>query len=213
MPARPRPLDVLFEDERFLAVLKPAGIPVHGGAKTKVKTILERLPRGLRPVHRLDAPTSGVLLLAKTPEAAAWASERWSTAVKTYHALVVGRWDGPEVIDAPLEDPDGRARAAKTRVRAVRLGDRASDLELTIETGRTHQIRRHLSGSGHPVLMDDRYGDRAANRALVEAARAADAPRPKYALLHARGLALESLDLSAPRPARWAAWELCLHLS
>jgi len=212
MPARARPLDVLYEDPAFLAVAKPAGVPVHGGAKTKIPTVLARLPDGLRPVHRLDAPTSGVLLLAKTRAAAAEAGRAWAGTTKLYEALVWGAWDGPSRIDAPLLDEEGRARAASTEVRLLEAGPAACHLELRLVTGRFHQIRRHLADCGHAVLMDDKHGDFEANRRFKSRCRHEGAPTPKHLFLHAKRLEWWGPPIEAPRPGRWKDWARVLGL-
>lgn len=201
-----RPLDVLHEDERFLAVLKPAGIPVHGGAAVKVAPVMKRLGPGVFPVHRLDAGTSGVLLLAKSPQAARLAADHWAEADKRYLAVTVGVPESGR-IDAPLDD-GGRLRPAATRIQLLRRFPRSrwGLVEARIETGRTHQIRRHLADRGHPVVMDDRYGDFAANKQFRAQVRSAGAPNPKHPLLHAQGLRLLDLDLLAPTPERWQLW-------
>lgn len=212
MPARARPLDVLYEDDDFLAILKPAGIPVHGGAKTKVATVLARLPNGLRPVHRLDAPTSGVLLLAKSRSAAARAGEAWHKSTKTYEALVVGYWTGPTTIDSPLDDGEGRSLGARTEVQCLQQAEGASHLELRLDTGRFHQIRRHLSAVGHPVWMDDKHGDFGANRQFRMKCRSEGRPTPKHLLLHARRLDWWRPTIEAPTPTRWISWARSLGL-
>lgn len=205
--ARARPLDVLFEDDRFLAVSKPAGVAVHGGAGIRTPPVVHRIPRGVRPVHRLDAGTSGVLLLAKDSDSARVAAAAWGEASKVYWAAVVGR-AGAAHINRPLDDGSGRMQPARTDVRPIEAsGDGAwTWVEATLGTGRNHQIRRHLAGFGHPVVMDDRYGDFAANKRFRHRVRAAGAPNPKHALLHARRLQVLDLDLVAPLPSRWHAW-------
>lgn len=202
-----RPLDVLFEDEDFLVVNKPAGIPVHGGAGVSKRTVLDRLPPGLHPVHRLDADTSGALLLARSSRAASAASATWSEAEKRYLALLTGAVRDL-IIDTPLTDPSGRQQAARTVVKALALDaeGRVSLAQVDIGTGRMHQIRRHLAEAGHPVAMDDRYGDFAANKAIRRHVRAHDAPSPRFALLHALRLTWDGRSVTAPLPDRWTAW-------
>lgn len=201
-----RPLEVLYEDDDYVVVNKPAGVPVHGGAGVKTRTVVERVP-GARPVHRLDADTSGALLLARSAEAASVAAADWSNARKIYVAWVRGV-AGALDIDAPLSDSSGRARAATTRARPVAASPDGASTLLRVElgTGRTHQIRRHLADAGHPILMDDRYGDFAANKAFRQQVRAAGAPNPKHALLHALSLEWRGACVHAPLPERWRPW-------
>lgn len=201
-----RPLEVLFEDDEYLVVNKPAGVPVHGGAGVKVATVVDRI-LGVRPVHRLDADTSGALLLARSATAAAAAADAWSTARKAYWALVRGR-PAALRLEAPLPDASGRVQAASTRATPMAASNEADCALLHVElgTGRTHQIRRHLADAGHPILMDDRYGDFSANKAFRRRVREAGASNPKHALLHARSLEWRGRAVVAPLPERWAPW-------
>ncbi|MEN9417707.1 MAG: hypothetical protein RI988_1327 [Pseudomonadota bacterium] len=191
-PAREFP--VLFEDEHLLALNKPAGVAVHGGSGVS-SGVIEQL-RGARPqarllelVHRLDRETSGVLLVAKKRSALTRLQEQFrvhgadKAVGKTYCALVAGAWpESLKVIDVPLhkyltEGGERRVRAvspadesgrrAITLVRVARRLPGFTLLEVTIRTGRTHQIRVHLAGAGHPIAGDDKYGDFALNRRLA----------------------------------------------
>ncbi|MFN4038998.1 MAG: RluA family pseudouridine synthase [Erythrobacter sp.] len=171
---------VIRETPAAIVLNKPPGLATQGGSKTTkhVDGLLdafvedERTPRP-RLVHRLDKDTSGVLLIARTPGAAASFSKRFASrsARKVYWALVVGVPDLAEgVIDAPLAkqpgtggekmhiDEEGGA-AAKTRYRVVdRAGQRAAWVELEPLTGRTHQLRVHMAAIGHPIVGDGKYG-------------------------------------------------------
>lgn len=201
-------VSVLFEDDDLLAVAKPPGIAVHGGAGETKKTLLDILtaayaaPVPLTLAHRLDRGTSGVLLLTKRPELAKVLMGLWPSAEKTYLAVALGRIDDPIRVDRALEDGDGRARSAATRFTPRRpltmLAPETTLVEAVLETGRTHQIRRHLASIGHPVLMDDRYGDFAANKAWARAVRDAGGTKPKHLMLHARRLALPHPTTGAP---------------
>ena len=170
---------ILYEDNRILVLDKPAGMAVHGGSSVSLG-VIEAL-RLLRPeakdlelAHRLDRGTSGCLLLAKRRSALRVLHEllRESRVDKRYLALVKGRWpEGTTEIDAPLvtRRVSGEARVkvdesgkeARSSFRLVdRFGKTASLLEVSIETGRTHQIRVHAAHAGHPVAGDERYGDK-----------------------------------------------------
>jgi 23S rRNA pseudouridine1911/1915/1917 synthase len=181
------PLKILYEDADVIAVDKPAGIVVHAGAGhargTLVNALLHRfgslssMGGDLRPgiVHRLDRQTSGVLLVARTDCAhRALAAQFHDRQIeKTYLALVHGRMKQREGrITAPVaRDPVRRTRmttriasgrAALTEYRVLEELGNLSFLEVRIGTGRTHQIRVHLSSIGHPVACDRLYGAPAA---------------------------------------------------
>ncbi|HEX6859259.1 MAG TPA: RluA family pseudouridine synthase [Caulobacteraceae bacterium] len=173
---------VLYEDEEVLALNKPAGLAVQGGTKTThhIDRLLSAWGEGLerpRLVHRLDRDTSGVLLLGKTPGAAAKLSGAFARrrAQKTYWAIVAGAPKPHEgIIELPLAkkgvgdrelvlpaDPkDPRADPAETEyVTISRAAQRATWLALRPHTGRTHQLRAHMKAIGHPILGDPKYGD------------------------------------------------------
>ncbi len=174
---------IIFEDNRFIVVNKPAGMAVHGGSGISYG-VIEAL-RSLRPnekalelVHRLDRDTSGCLVIAKKRSALRRAHDllREGQVDKRYLALVRGHWDlGRKRIDLPLKtssrkggertvtvDPDGKS--AVSIFRPVTMTRIASLLEVKIETGRTHQIRVHASYAEHPVAGDTKYGDDGFNR-------------------------------------------------
>ncbi len=162
-----------------LVLNKPPGLATQGGTKTTkhVDGLLDAYagedePRP-RLVHRLDKDTSGVLLVARTPGAAASYSKRFAgrSAKKIYWALVVGVPDIKEgAVDAPLAKQPGTGgekmhvdteggQPARTLYRVVdRAGDRAAWVELQPLTGRTHQLRVHMAAIGHPIVGDGKYG-------------------------------------------------------
>jgi 23S rRNA pseudouridine955/2504/2580 synthase len=170
---------VIYQDPAAIVVAKPPGLATQGGTKTT--SHLDRLLDGLveedapRPklVHRLDKDTSGVLLLARTPRAAAFFAKAFSgrTARKVYWALVVGVpsvADG--LIDLPIAKQPGTGgekmhvdegesgQPARTRYRVIeRAGNRAAWVELQPHTGRTHQLRVHMAAIGHPIVGDGKY--------------------------------------------------------
>ena len=187
LPDRPRLSDdeiafvrsmVIHEDKAAIVVNKPPGLATQGGTKTHDH--LDRLLDGLadegapRPklVHRLDKDTSGALLLARTPRAAAFFGKSFSgrTARKVYWAIVIGV---PSIDDGMIELPlakqpgtggekmhvdEEEGMPARTRYRVIdQAGNRAAWVELQPHTGRTHQLRVHMAAIGHPILGDGKY--------------------------------------------------------
>jgi 23S rRNA (uracil1939-C5)-methyltransferase len=168
-PAAP----VLFEDDEILAVDKPpflATVPHPERAGSLLKRVRARA-RAEQAValHRLDADTSGVCLFAKRAAFAAGWQRALADArtAKRYLALVRGVARESGCIASPLREGD-RTLDAATRYRRLEVLAGHALLEVTLETGRTHQIRRHLAAIGEPVLGDDRYGHAASNRHLFE---------------------------------------------
>lgn len=226
VPAREFP--VLYEDDQLLVIDKPAGVAVHGGSGVSFG-VIEQL-RKARPqakflelVHRLDKETSGLLMLAKKRSALTALQDqfRQRETGKTYAALVSGSWPArTKVIDVALhkyltaegerrvkavaaDDADGRRSISLVRVAGRYAG--FSLLDVTIKTGRTHQIRVHLAHEGHPIVGDEKYGDFALNKALATGRSVAGA-RFERMFLHARRLAFnhpvtgERIELEARLP-------------
>ena len=187
--ARPFKVPILFEDDAFLALDKPAGLAVHGGSGIAYG-LIEQL-RAARPearflelAHRLDRDTSGVLLVAKQRPAlvALHAALRDGGIAKRYQVLVRGRWrDAERRVRASLHKyataegerrvrVDDAGRASETVFRRLATWtDRDPPLallEAELMTGRTHQIRVHLAHIGFALAGDDKYGDFAWNKAL-----------------------------------------------
>jgi 23S rRNA pseudouridine1911/1915/1917 synthase len=220
LPSEGPPVPVRYEDEHLAVVAKPAGLVTHPTAGRRSGTLVNRLlgmgmplaARGgeLRPgiVHRLDAGTSGLLVVAKTDEAheALERLMRRHAAERRYVALVRGRVE-PDVstIDAPLGRRAARivvdrveGRRAETLVEVRERFPRSTLVDVAPRTGRTHQIRVHLAAVGHPIV-----GDRAYGGAGEEAARLG-LTRP---FLHARRLAFThpitggAVEVDEPLPA------------
>jgi 23S rRNA pseudouridine955/2504/2580 synthase len=213
---------VLHEDADLLAVDKPAGLAAHPGTGITGATLVEMarahlsVPERLAPgefrpspAHRLDRETSGVVLVAKTRRAMVRLTEIFTSGEdvrKTYLVLAKGKMPREAgTIDQPLSEHEQTARSkamhgvkmqeAVTRWKVVSSMRDASLLAVTIETGRTHQIRRHLREAGHPVAGDTRHGDFAFNRTA----------RTRWGL---RRMFLHAWKLSLPHPVGGAPLRL-----
>lgn len=227
------PLDIVYEDEEIIVVNKPAGMVTHPGAGVTSGTLANGLvyyfnqiahqpPRrggSSRPgiVHRLDAGTSGLIVVAKTDRAHLNLAEQFESrsVLKSYTALVYGvvKEDSGR-IEAPIgRDPRSRVkmavardgRQALTLYRVVERFDEFTSLDVEIKTGRTHQIRVHLAHIKHPIVADSTYEAGRANSIKNARLRAAIAKlgRP---FLHAARLSFthpasgEKMEFIAPPP-------------
>lgn len=181
-PPEDIPLDVIYQDNQLLFVYKRAGVAVHPVSPLKGGTLVNallfhriELPHygfPLRPgiVHRLDKDTSGVMVVAKTERAYLHLVEEFKhrKVKKTYLAIVEGSWREGEWVDLALgrdrQNPclmsptAKKLRPALTRVKVLKIGKKFSLLALYPKTGRTHQLRVHLSTCGHPIAGDRSYG-------------------------------------------------------
>lgn len=196
---------VLFEDEHVVVVVKPAGLvtaPTPESDRGNLADYLARRPGAgpIHVVHRLDRPTSGVLVLAKSDLAnrtlgAAFAAH---TVEREYHAVVAGSLAAGLTIDRPIA-----GKRAVTHVEVLELVPGATVIAARLETGRSHQIRLHLAGLGHPLLGDHQHGGEVARRF---------APRPPRLALHARVLGFThpatgaALRFEEPVPPELEAW-------
>ncbi len=210
----PIALDVVYEDDAILVLDKPAGLVVHPGSGRHAGTLLNallhhagdlaRVPRaGI--VHRLDKDTSGLLVVAKSPEAQTDLVRQLQARTVTREYLAVARGDlaGDTLVDAPIgRHPVKRTtmavvtggRPARTRVNVVERFGIATLVRCHLDTGRTHQIRVHLAALGHPLIGDPAYGSRRAVPGIP--------PFPRQAL-HAARLAL--VHPATRKPMAWTA--------
>jgi tRNA pseudouridine65 synthase len=191
-------LRVLYRDEHFIAVDKPSGLLVHRSwidkeaTRFALQTVREMTGRYVHPVHRLDKPTSGVLLFAFDKETARRFGEMFAGGgvKKSYLAVVRGYVEASGCIDHPLKEvpdkmTDAKARTDKEAQSAVTRYERVATLQLPIpvsrypvaryslvrlwpETGRKHQLRRHMKHIFHPIVGDTKYGRTEHNRLFRE---------------------------------------------
>lgn len=188
-------LPIIYQDEHLVVIDKPSGLLVHrsrlaSDAKVFAMQLLrDQLGQHVFPLHRLDRPTSGLLVFALDSDTARLVNEQWAqrTVEKTYHAVVRGYVDDSGIIDYPLKeeldkiaDKDARedkaAQQAITEYRCLKRVElpfkvskkhdtsRYSLLELIPKTGRKHQLRRHMSHIRHPIIGDSRHGEGRHNR-------------------------------------------------
>lgn len=203
---------ILYEDNSLIIINKPAGLAVHGGSGIQLG-LIETL-RAMRPeasflelVHRLDRDTSGCIMIAKKRSRLVFLHDclKQGTIKKRYWAIVDGKWKGGKVVEAPLYKyllmsgerrvkvaPEGKF--AKTGIKILESFKAVTLLEATPVTGRTHQIRVHCAFMGHPIVGDEKYGQR----------DVIDARGAQSLFLHAKELVIpvqgsaESLTVTAP---------------
>jgi len=207
-------IELLYVDDDVVVADKPSGLSVHRGwdddDDVAMFRVRDAIGARVHPVHRLDRGTSGALLFARTAEAAATLGRAFADGRvdKRYLALVRGAPPATVVVDHPVPETEGGARVpAVTRLRLVARStvERCSLVEARPETGRFHQIRRHLKHLSHPIVGDVNYGKGDLNRLF----------RTRYGLhrlaLHAHLLAFDHpatgrrLVVRAPLPADFAA--------
>jgi 23S rRNA pseudouridine1911/1915/1917 synthase len=218
-PTAPLSFAILFRDDHLLAVLKPAGLPTLPGGGYLEHTLLAILRRGYpeaSPVHRIGRGTTGVVLCARSEEAARSLSSAWrgEQVRKIYRALISGQPGSDRYsVAAPIGRvphrrapfkahaavPDGKR--ALSHIQVLERRDDASLVEVEIVTGRPHQVRIHLAASGHPLVGDAFYGPGG-----VPKTDAAVGPGEGGFLLHSHRLLLshpvggQALELEAPLP-------------
>ncbi|MEG9241632.1 tRNA pseudouridine(65) synthase TruC [Yersinia ruckeri] len=226
-------LEILYQDEHMVAVNKPAGWLVHRSWLDRnetvfvMQTVRDQIDQHVYTVHRLDRPTSGVLLMALSSDAARLLSQQFEQheVRKVYHAVVRGYVLEDDTLDYALTEEldkiadkfssqDKAPKSAVTHYRAMAQAEmpvaigryetaRYSLMELTPETGRKHQLRRHMAHIRHPIIGDSTHGDLRQNRGV---AQHFDCSR---LMLHASHLSLnhpvtgEPLNLSARWDCSW----------
>lgn len=226
-------LEILYQDEDLIAINKPAGMLVHRSWLDKnetvfaMQTLRDQIGQHVFPIHRLDRPTSGVLLFALNSEMARLMCMQFEEkkVQKRYLAIVRGYLNGEARIDYPLKiqlDKIADKFSSELKEPQEAITDykmlkqvempypagkhqsaRYSLVELFPQTGRKHQLRRHLKHLFHPIINDTRYGDLHQNRAFVEKSSC------KRLLLHAKSLTfihpktLQKIEINAPLDESW----------
>lgn len=182
-------LKIIYQDEHYVTIDKPAGLLVHRSPLAKNESVFalqllrDQIGQSVYPCHRLDRPTSGVLLFALDPESLRFTQKELAGrgCEKVYHAVVRG-WTGDSgEVDHDLrsEEAPHKVQSAQTNYQTLARSEvpqpvgpypqaRFSLVELRPKTGRKHQLRRHMAHLRHPIIGDTRHGDGAQNRFLRE---------------------------------------------
>jgi len=194
-------IPIIAEGPGWIVVNKPAGVPVHRGLSWDlplVEILHSQLGRYVWPVHRLDQPVSGCLLVALTAEGVEGWAQRLAEGKKTYLALCRGTWrrEGEVLWERALKNTKGVMQEAATRVDCIGTSEepRCSLLRAWPKTGRYHQVRRHVRDLDHPIVGDVEHGCRATNRLWRENGI-------RRLALHCLRMELEGLSVQAPLPA------------
>ncbi len=225
--------EIIYHDDDLIAISKPSGWLVHRSWLDKnetvfvMQTLRDQINQHVFPVHRLDRPTSGVLLFALSSDTARIMSEQFAShqIEKTYYAIVRGYLEDEAIIDYPLvaeldkiadkfATQNKPAQEAVTHYRGIskievpiKIGKfdtaRYSLVELKPKTGRKHQLRRHMKHIFHPILGDSKHGDLHQNRAF------ANYFDIKRLMLHAASLQIKhprtdkAITLTSSLPVEW----------
>ena len=213
------PFRVVFEDEHLIVVDKPAGLVTAPTPESDRGNLLDMLLR--RPdagtvylVHRIDLPTSGLVVFARTSDANRALADRFAAhdVERAYVAVVRGVW--PETVTTVTQPVQGKRAVTHVLAREVVAGGAATIMRFGLETGRTHQIRIHATATGHPVFGDHQHGG---GGAMPEEVRRA--PRPPRLALHAALLGFvhpatgETVRWESPLPDDLTTWLDALRLA
>lgn len=226
--------DIIYRDESLVAISKPAGLLVHPSyidkseTESAMKQLRDHIGQWVYPIHRLDKPTSGVLIFALSSEIARVLSDAFMgrEVVKTYLTLVRGYTRETEIIDYPLKDiwdkmtdgdksKDKPAREAVTEYIRLATAEllvpvrphptaRYSLLRVTPHTGRNRQIRRHMKHIFHPIVGDHQHGDGFHNRMLAETHGCNRLMLHAQTITFAHPVSSQTLNLTAEIPEDFA---------
>ena len=203
--AKDNPLSIIYESHECVVVNKPSGMAVHAGSGVRhgaVNYIQSVFDTRVYLAHRLDKEVSGCLLFAKSRDALLALQSAWHEGVtKIYHAIVFYETlPSISCIDTPLASSPDKLQSALTHFRVLQQFDHCLLLEVSIVTGRKHQIRRHLASIGLPIVGDKRYGHFALNRTFAQGRFS------HQLMLHARSIDLRCDDFSLTCAAEYGEW-------
>jgi tRNA pseudouridine65 synthase len=225
-------LDILYQDDTLIAINKPAGMLVHRSWLDKhetvfaMQTLRDQIGQHVFPIHRLDRPTSGVLLFALNSETARLMCEQFEqhSVQKGYLAVVRGYLSGEGKVDYPLKvlqdkiadkfSAEKDAQSAITDFRCLAQTEqpyaigkhstaRFSLVELRPQTGRKHQLRRHMKHLFHPIIGDSKYGDLHQNRAFAAHTAVSRLMLHSHFLQFTQPHTLQKIQLFAPLDTAW----------
>ncbi len=163
----PEPIEILFQNEEVIIVTKPSGLLVHPYWKETnekdnlMRRVRDQIGQRVYPIHRLDRPVSGALMFGLNGDIVKRVQEHWhdkSKVHKEYLALVFGEIQEEGIFNFALSNEKKIKQEALTKYRPLTTSERATLMQITIETGRTHQIRRHFSRSSHHLIGDTKHG-------------------------------------------------------
>lgn len=210
-------LEILFQDEFIVAINKPHGLLVHrskiamDAEEFAIQILRDQIDRVVYPVHRLDRKTSGVLLFALSPEINSEMQQQFMErkVSKKYLAFVRGFMDDEGTIDYPLKKENGVLQDAVTHFKTLKRGElpfpsgkfkssRYSLVELTPETGRMHQLRKHMAHVFHPIIGDRPHGCNKQNKLFLERLQMNTMLLHASELIFSHPVTKEKIEIKAP---------------
>ena len=163
----PEPIEILFQNDDVVVVTKPSGLLVHPYWKETnerdnlMRRVRDQIGQRVNPIHRLDRPVSGAIMFGLNGDIVKKVQEHWHDKTKVhkeYLALAFGEIDKEGIFNFSLSNEKKVKQEALTKYRPLTTSERATLMQITIETGRTHQIRRHFSRSSHHLIGDTKHG-------------------------------------------------------
>ena len=185
--------DILYENDDYIVINKKSGIAVHGGTKNLIGLIdifREKFGRNIDLCHRIDKNTTGCLVLGKNKRAVKFFNNLYinNNIKKTYHAILKGKLKENKVINKAIyKNTSTNSKNSISKFKIIKHLSNATLVEVKIYTGRNHQIRIHAASINHPVVFDNRYGDKDFNNSLDKNIR-------KKIALHSKSISFMNLD-------------------